>query len=43
MLRAVLGWGPMPKDIDSYMFASSTNGRTLSCLVNYKQKKCPRY
>jgi hypothetical protein len=42
MLRAVLSWGPMPKDLDSYIFASSNDGRTLSCLVNYKKKKCPR-
>ena len=41
VVRIVLRWGAIPKDLDSYLLAIPSDSRPM-CTVNYKTKKCER-
>ena len=42
VIRIILRWGAIPKDLDSYLLALPADSKP-QCLVNYKTKKCDRY
>jgi hypothetical protein len=42
VLRIVLRWSAIPKDLDSYLLAIPAQPKT-PCQVNYKAKQCSRY
>ena len=43
VIRIVLRWAAIPKDLDSYLLAIPADPKSPSCLVSYKSKKCDRF